>query len=90
MTLTRDVHMPVVIAHSVSDSVIPFHHAPQLYAAANEPKRLLRLDDAARDRFGGHVDALYDQLQRLTPLLHGLAGVSQRCVLPDDSKALRC
>lgn len=74
----RDVHMPVVIAHSVSDSIIPFHHAPQLYAAANEPKRLLRLDDAVRDGFGGHVDALYDHLQRLTPLLHELAGVSQR------------
>ncbi len=74
----RDVHMPVVIAHSVSDSIIPYHHAPQLYAAANEPKRLLRLDEVVRDGFGGHVDALYDHLRQLTPLLHELAGVSQR------------
>jgi esterase/lipase len=74
----REVHMPVIIAHSVRDSIIPFHHAPQLYAAANAPKRLLRLDEAVRDGFGGHVDALYDHLQQLTPLLHELAGVSQR------------
>jgi pimeloyl-ACP methyl ester carboxylesterase len=71
-----DVHMPVVIAHAVGDRVIPFHHALQLFAAAKAPKRLLRLDEASRDGEGGHMDALYDHLERLLPLLHELAGVS--------------
>lgn len=35
---------PVFLAHGTADTVIPFSHAEELYAAANDPKGLLRLD----------------------------------------------
>jgi alpha-beta hydrolase superfamily lysophospholipase len=70
-----DIHVPVVIAHSVGDTLIPFHHAQRLFAAANEPKRFLSLNAASSDGFGGHVDALYDNLDQLAALLTTLIGV---------------
>jgi pimeloyl-ACP methyl ester carboxylesterase len=72
--LIGQVHVPVLIAHSLADTVVPFHHAQRLFAAANEPKRLLVLDGAYTDGFGGHVDALYDQLGLLVPALSALIG----------------
>jgi fermentation-respiration switch protein FrsA (DUF1100 family) len=35
---------PVLFVHGTADRVIPFSHSEQLYAAANEPKHLLRID----------------------------------------------
>jgi dipeptidyl aminopeptidase/acylaminoacyl peptidase len=66
------VHVPVVIAHSVQDAVVPYQEALRLYAAANPPKRLLTLDLPSSDRLGGHVDALYDDLGAFAPELKGL------------------
>jgi alpha-beta hydrolase superfamily lysophospholipase len=63
------VHAPVVIAHSLGDRLIPYHHALALYAAANEPKRLLSLPPPYDDRLGGHVNALYDHLDLLVKAL---------------------
>jgi pimeloyl-ACP methyl ester carboxylesterase len=68
------VHVPVLIAHSVADKTIPFSHAGRNFAAAHEPKRLLALDYPSDDGFGGHVNALYDHLERLKPLLAALLG----------------
>src|ERR1700723_2661715 len=64
-----DVHIPVVIAHSRDDKVIPYAHALTLLAAANEPKRLITFDTASNDGFGGHVDALYDHVDILKATL---------------------
>lgn len=36
--------VPVMVIHSVRDSIIPFHHGQALYEAAEEPKRFLRTD----------------------------------------------
>ena len=72
--LIRQVHVPVLIAHSLTDMTVPFHHAQRLFAAANEPKRLLILDGAYTDGFGGHVEALYDRLDLLIPALSALIG----------------
>lgn len=66
---------PVVIAHGETDVTIPIWHAERLYAAAAEPKRLLRLKMQQDDGLGGHVTALYDQLGLLMPLLRELAGM---------------
>ena len=63
------VHVPVIIAHTRTDALIRFHHALDLYAAAHEPRRLLVLTDRTEDGFGGHVEALYDQLDLLQPVL---------------------
>lgn len=35
---------PVMIIHSVRDGIIPFHHGPALFDAANEPKVFLQTD----------------------------------------------
>ena len=67
-----DVHMPVVIAHSREDTLIPYSHALKLFAAANEPKHFVTLDFPTNDGFGGHVDALYEHTDILQAALAGL------------------
>jgi fermentation-respiration switch protein FrsA (DUF1100 family) len=73
-----DVHMPVIITHSRSDATIPYLHALRLYAAANEPKRLLTFDHPSADGFGGHVDTLYEHVAELKSALEALLPVAQR------------
>jgi pimeloyl-ACP methyl ester carboxylesterase len=70
-----EVHMPVVIAHSRGDALIPYSHALKLFAAANEPKHLITFDSATDDGFGGHVDALYEHVDMLRSALAGLVPV---------------
>jgi hypothetical protein len=65
----RDVHMPVVIAHSRADALIPYSHALKLYDAANNPKRLITFDTPSNDGFGGHVDALFEHVNALQAAL---------------------
>jgi pimeloyl-ACP methyl ester carboxylesterase len=67
-----EVHMPVVIAHSRGDTLIPYSHALKLFAAANEPKHLITFDSPTEDGFGGHVDALYEHVGILRSALAGL------------------
>lgn len=45
------IHVPVLIAHSCSDELIPFSQAERNFAAANEPKSLLQIA-------GNHVNVL--------------------------------
>jgi fermentation-respiration switch protein FrsA (DUF1100 family) len=71
------LRVPVIIAHSPADLTIPYAHAERLFAAARQPKRLLRVEAQRNDGFGGHVTALYDQLEVLMPLLRELAGLPQ-------------
>jgi hypothetical protein len=67
-----DVHIPVIIAHSVHDTVVPYREGLRLYSAANQPKRFIALSNPSTDGFGGHVDGLYDHLELLTPQLAAL------------------
>jgi pimeloyl-ACP methyl ester carboxylesterase len=62
------VHMPIVIAHSREDTRIPYSHAGKLFAAANEPKRLITFD-ASDDGYGGHVDSLFEHVDMLQAAL---------------------
>jgi fermentation-respiration switch protein FrsA (DUF1100 family) len=75
LALIGGVHMPVVIAHSRTDTLIPYSHALKLFAAANEPKHLITFDSAANDGFGGHVDELYEHVGILRSALAGLVPV---------------
>ncbi len=43
----KDIHCPIVIAHSKKDEVIPFEHSQRNFAAANKPKHFIELH-------GGH------------------------------------
>jgi uncharacterized protein len=64
-----NVHIPVIIVHSRADSLIPYEHGVRLFAAANEPKRLITLESHSDDGFGGHVDALYEHVDILRTAL---------------------
>jgi fermentation-respiration switch protein FrsA (DUF1100 family) len=46
------LHVPLLILHSRSDDLIPFHHAERNFAAANQPKFLCEMT-------GGHNDGLW-------------------------------
>jgi alpha-beta hydrolase superfamily lysophospholipase len=65
----RNVHIPVIIVHSRTDTLVPYSHAQRLFAAANEPKRLITFDAPADDGFGGHVDTLFEHLDVLKSAL---------------------
>ena len=69
------VHLPVLVAHTLADKVVPYAHGLKLFAAANEPKRLLSLDAAGVDRLGGHVNGLYENVALLAAPLSQLLGV---------------
>ena len=45
------IRMPVMIAHSRGDEVIPFHHGRKLYEAASEPKYKMELQGGHNDGF---------------------------------------
>lgn len=63
------VHLPVVIAHSREDTLIPYSHALKLFAAANEPKHLITFDIPTDDGFGGHVETLFQHMDVLRSAL---------------------
>jgi hypothetical protein len=52
---TRDyvaqVRCPVLVVHSPEDEIIPFHHGEAIFAAAREPKTLLRLRGSHNEGF---------------------------------------
>jgi len=76
-----NVHIPVIVVHSVHDTLIPYQEGLRLYAAANQPKRFVSLDNPSSDGFGGHVDGLYDHLNLLAPELAAVAHVRTDTVI---------
>jgi alpha-beta hydrolase superfamily lysophospholipase len=72
----RDLHLPILIAHSTADRVILYHHAEELFAAANPPKKLLSLKPIRDDGLGGHQHALYDQPMLMASALTELLGIA--------------
>lgn len=52
------LHLPLLVVHSRSDTLIPFHHGERLFAAANEPKLF-------REVAGDHNDTLEADRRRL-------------------------
>ena len=47
----RSVAVPVLVAHSSQDDIIPFEHGQALFAAANPPKQFLELAGGHNDGF---------------------------------------
>ncbi len=47
----RQITVPVLIAHSRNDDIIPFSHGQALFEAAHEPKQLLELSGGHNDGF---------------------------------------
>ncbi len=46
-SILRELHTPVMVIHSPSDEIVPFHLGRKLYNAANEPKEFIEIQ-------GGH------------------------------------
>jgi fermentation-respiration switch protein FrsA (DUF1100 family) len=68
------VRAPVLILHSPGDEIVPFAMAETLYAAAPEPKQLIRLRGGhndnflvAADRYRAALDAFLRALPRTPP-----------------------
>lgn len=74
----HDVHIPVVVTHSRTDTLIPYSHAIRLFQAANEPKRLITFETPAADHYGGHVDTLFTHLDELRAALGTLLALPQQ------------
>jgi fermentation-respiration switch protein FrsA (DUF1100 family) len=64
----RRCKCPVLLLHSEADTVIPFRHGLQLFEAASEPKRLLRL---CGNHYGDEWQATPALRQALQALLAG-------------------
>lgn len=47
----KQANCPVLVIHSPDDEIIPFRHGEALYAAAHEPKQLLRLTGSHNEGF---------------------------------------
>ena len=45
------IRVPVLIAHSPADEIIPYAHGQRLHAAAHEPKSFLELSGGHNDGF---------------------------------------
>jgi uncharacterized protein len=52
-----NITCPVVVMHGTADQTVPYRQGEALFAAANEPKRFVRLDGAAHCRWQHDVDA---------------------------------
>lgn len=58
--------VPVMIIHSVRDSIIPFHHGERLFEAAAEPKTFLRTDTPHTSTFviPGYREKMLEFMQK--------------------------
>ena len=60
----KTVKAPILIAHGDPDHTIPTGEAQRLYAAANEPKKLLIVPGAGHVVFGNGGDSYLDQIEK--------------------------
>lgn len=62
----KNVHVPVLISHGDPDPTIPTDEGRALFAAANEPKKLLIYPGAGHSVFSSAGPGYLDQLERFT------------------------
>ncbi len=72
----RDVHCPILVAHSRDDEIIPFHHGETIFESANEPRTFLTLHGTHNDAF------IQDENSYMEGLGTFLAGLSRQDTLP--------
>ncbi|XWK88862.1 MAG: alpha/beta hydrolase [Phormidium sp.] len=66
----KKVRSPVLVMYGKADTVIPFWHGEKLFAAANEPKRVLVVETAGHNDFKDAAGKEYDRaLQEFTKLI---------------------
>jgi fermentation-respiration switch protein FrsA (DUF1100 family) len=62
LTKIEKCRRPVFVAHGTADEVVPFRQGEELFAAAHEPKRFLRMDGATHN--GDLDERFYSELRR--------------------------
>jgi uncharacterized protein len=60
----KKITVPVLITHGDPDPVLPTEEAHKLFAAANDPKRLLIFPGAGHNVFGSLGDSYLDQIEQ--------------------------
>jgi len=60
----KDIHCPIVFAHSKNDEVIPYEHSQRNFATANEPKQFIELRGGHGSGFLLSKNNYMDGLQR--------------------------
>jgi uncharacterized protein len=60
----QDVHMPVLIIHSIEDEVVPFNDSRRLAALAHDPKELLEIHGTHHNAFVNSFDVYYDKVSQ--------------------------
>lgn len=66
----KKVRSPILIMYGKADRVIPFWHGEKLFATANEPKRVLVIENGGHDDFREVAGKKYDRaLQEFTQLI---------------------
>lgn len=66
----KKVRSPVLVMYGKADQVIPFWHGRELFATANEPKRVLVVETAGHNDFKDAAGKEYDRtLQEFTKLI---------------------
>jgi fermentation-respiration switch protein FrsA (DUF1100 family) len=68
----QKVNCPVLVIHGKADEVIPFWHGQQLWAAANEPKQALWVEEA------GHNDLMWVAGEQYAQALHNFARLVEK------------
>lgn len=66
----RSINIPVLIAHSRTDRVIPYSHGKKLFEMANEPKQFVELDGrhgAGFDERGHYLGSIQQFINRHIP-----------------------
>lgn len=63
------VHVPVLVVHGRGDSLVPFHHAEQNFAAAREPKLFWELAGDHNDPLDNQRERFQDGLRKFLALL---------------------
>jgi alpha-beta hydrolase superfamily lysophospholipase len=56
-----EVKMPVLVTHGTRDSIVPFQMGERLYAAANAPKRFIKVEGAGHHNLSGVAFEQYRQ-----------------------------
>lgn len=70
----RQIRVPVLVAHSRDDDIIPFAQGREIFDAANEPKQFLELRGGHND---GFVFAREEWVKALAGFLERYAGAAQ-------------
>lgn len=68
----KQVHVPVLMFHGTSDSVVPFEHSKLIFANCNKPKQLILLSQA------GHNDMPSDSRQYREALCQFLNSLARK------------